>query len=131
LNAQIDQRQVEKLTGLEKILEILEIRYEYDNFGRIVDVFAEGILPRFVLGRSAEGCIWRFSANLEADCVNGVARLAARELGFPIEHGIFPAPPERLGMIERLLTAERSSADTSHEILVHGGAEVAELWTIS
>ena len=51
--------------GLDAIIEILEMRYAYDANGRLADVQGDGILPRFVLGRAPEGCLWRFRADLE------------------------------------------------------------------
>ncbi len=116
--------------GLEMILAVFADRYEYDANGRLVDIRSDGILPRFVLGRASEGCIWRFSANIERDQLLAVARLAGRESGFPIA-GEKPAPPpERLVMIRRLLGREGAEADARHEILTREGVEVAELWTI-
>ncbi len=106
------------------------MRYEYDMDGRIAGVQGEGILPRFVLGRSAEGCIWRFSANLESERVAAVARLAGREPGFPIAGEKPVPPPERIVVIERLLAAEGIEVETHREILTRDGIEVAELWTI-
>ena len=117
--------------GLEMILTVFADRYEYDANGRLVDIRSDGILPRFVLGRASEGCIWRFSTNVEPDQLSAVARLAGRELGFPIA-GEKPAPPpERLVMIQRLLAREGVEADARHEILTREGVEVAELWTIN
>ena len=116
--------------GLETIIMELDIRYEYDTNGRIAAVQGEGILPRFVLGRAAEGCIWRFGANLESERVACVARLAGREPGFPIAGEKPVPPPERLVMIERLLAAEGIEVETRREILTRDGVEIAELWTI-
>ena len=116
--------------GLEMILTVLADRYEYDVNGRLAETRGDGILPRFVLGRASEGCIWRFSANIERDQLSAVAGLAGRELGFPIA-GEKPAPPpERLVMIQRLLAREGVEADARHEILTQEGVDVAELWTI-
>ena len=116
--------------GLEVILAELSARFEYDTNGRITGVRAGGVSPRFVLGRAAEGCVWRFSANLEPDRVDAVARLAGRELGFPIAGEKPVLPPERLVMIERLLTTGDVAAESRRETLVRGDFEVAELWTI-
>jgi hypothetical protein len=118
------------VSGLETIIEVLGIRYEYDANGRIAGVQGEGILPQFVLGRAAEGCIWRFGANLGSDRVTAVARLAGREPGFPIAGEKPVLPPERLVMIERLLAAEGDEIETRREILTREGVEIAELWTI-
>jgi len=119
-----------RVDGLETIIEVLETRYEYDLNGRITTTTGEGISPRFVLGRAAEGCVWRFAADLGPERVRAVARLAGRELGFPIA-GEKPAPPpERLVVIERLLADEDSTYETRREILTRNGIEIAELWTI-
>jgi hypothetical protein len=116
--------------GLETILEVLDERYEYDANGRITRIQGEGILPRFVLGRAAEGCVWRFGAALEPARVVAVARLAGRELGFPIGGEKPVLPPERLVMIERLLSVENFEYETCREILTREGVGIAELWTI-
>ncbi len=116
--------------GLETILEELDERYEFDANGRLTHLRGEGILPRFVLGRAAEGCVWRFRADLAAEEVNALSRLAAREPGFPIGGKSPVPPPERLVMIERLLTSEGVVAEALREVLTRGGVEVAELWTI-
>ena len=123
-------------SGLDLILESLERRYEYDEVGRIIRVLGDGILPRFVLGRSVEGCVWRFSADLEPDRVKAVAKLAGREPGFPIttmtaiKTGVLPPPPERLVMIERLLSSEEAESSAEHELLARDGVVIAELWRI-
>jgi hypothetical protein len=116
--------------GLETITRVLEERYEYDLNGRITTNMGEGILPRFVLGRAAEGCLWRFAADLEPECVTAVARLAGRELGFPIAGKKPVPPPERLVMIERLIAVEDFECETRREVLIRNGVEIAELWTI-
>jgi len=116
--------------GLETIIEALEDRYEYDLNGRITNSMGGGILPRFVLGRAAEGCLWRFAADLEPECLTAVARLAGRELGIPIAGEKPVPPPERLVMIERLLAAEDFEYETRREVLIRNGVEIAELWTI-
>jgi len=129
-------RQPEAESGLEVIIESLAIRYEYDEVGRIVGVLGDGILPRFVLGRSSEGCVWRFAADLEPDRLKAIARLAGRESGFPITSGtmhttgVLPPPPERLIVIERLLSSEEAGFCTEHEVLTRDGVAIAELWTM-
>ena len=116
--------------GLEEILDELGDRFEYDTNGRITGVQGGGVSPRFVLGRAAEGCVWRFSANLEPDRVVAVARLAARELGFPIAGERPVLPPERLVMIERLLATGGVGTESRRETLMREGVKVGELWTI-
>lgn len=117
--------------GLGVILQLLGERYEFDEVGRLVRVLSDGILPRFVLGRSAEGCIWRFAAGIESDCVTSVARLAGREPGFPLVSGTRPPPPERLVMIERLLSPGATTASTGYEALTQNGVLNSEIWTFS
>ena len=116
--------------GLDAVIELLGLRYELDEVGRLDRVLGDGILPRFVLGRSAEGCVWRFSAHLEADRVVAIARLAARESGFPIITGMVAPPPDRLVMIERLLFSEGAEPRTAHEVLMRDDLAIAEVWTI-
>jgi hypothetical protein len=117
-------------SGLDQILSVLADRYAFDTQGRIVGGASEGTPPRFVLGRAAEGCIWRFGAQVDGDVVRAIARLAAREPGFP-DAGKCPAQrPERLVMIERVLAEGGDEPTARHEVLRAGGAEVAELWTI-
>ena len=119
-------------SGLDVVIESLDMRYEYDDVGRIVRVLGDGIFPRFVLGRSREGCVWRFSATLSPDLVRSVSRLAGREPGLAAAPGA--SPPERLVMIERLLSPEEAKADSVLTILAAdgtGGVAVAELWTMT
>ena len=120
----------ELLVGLELILEELDRRYAFNESGRLTHLRGEGILPRFVLGRTAGGCIWRFSAELSAALVNSVARLSGKEPGFPIAGNSPVSPPERLVMIERLLSEEGTEARARRELLSRSGIEIAELWTI-
>jgi hypothetical protein len=116
--------------GLETILEELDARYEFNENGRLTHLRGEGILPRFVLGRAAEGCVWRFSTSVAIAQVNAVSRLAGKEPGFPIA-GESPAlRPERLVMIERLLANGGADLEARHEVLSRRGIDVAELWTI-
>ncbi|MFP6655900.1 MAG: hypothetical protein VCB25_09745 [Myxococcota bacterium] len=122
-------RQSETQNGLEAILHLLGERYEFDEVGRLVRMLSDGILPRFVLGRAAEGCIWRFAASLESDCVTSVARLAGREPGFPHDSEVRPPPPERLVMIERLLSFGPPAPSADYEALTQNGVLLAELWT--
>lgn len=117
-------------TGLEVLLEELEMRYEYDATGRIAGTRSDGILPRFVLGRSREGCLWRFRVDLPAESLKAISRLAGREKGFPIETVGSPRPPERLVMIERLLSQNGVAARARREDVTRGGVSVAELWII-
>lgn len=49
--------------------------------GRIVGSRSDGVWPRFVLVRAAEGCSWRLASGLPESLVVAVARLAGREPG--------------------------------------------------
>jgi hypothetical protein len=46
------------MTGVDAILETLNAEYIFDARGRICGTRRDGILPRFVLGRASEGCVW-------------------------------------------------------------------------
>jgi hypothetical protein len=122
--------------GLEAILETLEMRFEYDALGRIVGTKHAGVTPRFVLGRSAEGCVWRFAADLEVHLIQRVAKLAGREPGFPSDRGSHYPPPERLVMIERILDAAANregncpKKDTLREDVTREGVTIGEIWTV-
>jgi hypothetical protein len=126
------------LTGLEAILEIIDRRFEYDPVGRIVGARNDGVMPRFVLGRSSEGCVWRFAASLDRALVVQVAKLAGREPGFPNGDGVPYSPPERWVMIERLFGASGPAnpnqtvvrLGTSHEELTRNGVIFGEIWTL-
>lgn len=123
------------MTGLEAILETLNRRFTFDARARIAGCFSEGVLPRFVLGRAAEGCVWRFRADLPPGVVAAVARLAAREPGARFD-GELPAEPERLAAIERLIRGQAGNAGESdragrdREVVVAGGIRLAELWQV-
>ena len=116
--------------GIDWILDFLAMRYEYDANERIVAVCAGGDLPRFVFARSAEGCIWRFPADLPEPVVSGVAKLAGREPGLSRRWGEVQATPERLAMMARLLGVEFDPSDCDHELIERAGALVAEVWTL-
>lgn len=116
--------------GLLVIADLLECRFEFDTSGRILHRKGVGVSPRFVLGRAAEGCIWRFRVDIGQQLVGRLARLAGREAAFPFD-GERPAPePERLVMIERLLGVDRAKQSTRHERVSKGGVPVGELWEI-
>ncbi|MEM9176682.1 MAG: hypothetical protein AAGC67_15770 [Myxococcota bacterium] len=55
-----------------------------------------------MLGRAREGVVWRFRSDLDESLVLEIARLAAREQGFPID-GKTKRPPDRLAAIEKKL----------------------------
>ncbi len=116
--------------GFDVLLEELEMRYEYDSAGRIIGARNDGIPPRFVLGRSSEGCLWRFRVDLPSESLIAIARLAAREKGFPFVTNQSVRRPERLVMIERSLSQNGVCPDSRREGLTRDGVEVAELWII-
>lgn len=141
--------------GLEVIVELLEMRFEYNELGRIVGRASgttEGGTPRFVLGRSPQGCVWRFSVGLDPAVLVQVAKLAGREPAFPVDARERLLPPERWVMIERLFgvsdpsargepsaaePARRARGDErahpyvrTHENVEHAGEIVGDLWVI-
>jgi hypothetical protein len=123
-------------SDLDAVLETLSASYTSDARGRLVEVVHGGVLPRFVLGRAVEGCVWRFRADLEDDLVVALARLAGREPGARFI-GELPAPPERLAALERVLPiqrdpSERPSATTrwQRRPVTRSGVVVGELWSL-
>ncbi len=121
---------VAERTGLELILSQLTLRYVSDARGRLVaSTQGDGVLPRFVLGRAAEGCVWRFRADLADALLRNVAKLAGREPGWGL--GQTPVRPERLEMISRLLGADRGAEVWSRETFEFEGQLRAELWSFS
>ncbi len=116
--------------GIDWILDYLAMQYEYDANQRIVAVCGGGDLPRFVFARSAEGCVWRFSADLPEQVVSSVAKLAGREPGLAQSWGEVQTTPERLVMMARLLGIEFDPGDCGHELIERAGVRVAEVWTL-
>ena len=122
-------------TGLDAILETLNAHYMFDARGRISEARAEGVLPRFVLGRAAEGCIWRFRFDLVEGVVASLSRIAGREPGARFD-GELPAPPERLVALERLLLPPESlrgdaRGSVSRSPVTRDGVAVGEIWQIA
>lgn len=115
--------------GLESILDQVTRRYETDDLGRLVQDRSGGVPPRFLFGRSAEGCIWRFGVQLERERLIGLAKLAARERGWIERQDAEPAPPERLVMMARMLGESGEAAAADRETLVREGRLHAEIWT--
>jgi hypothetical protein len=134
-------------SDLELCLEQLTMRYEYDAAGRIVGSGSDGICPRFVLVRAAEGCSWRLANGLPESLVIAVARLAGREPGLggvgggaggprrPRGQGSPAAaapggapPPERLVMIERLFERAGLGVRSRRELVRHEDRLIGELW---
>lgn len=115
-------------SGIDAILETLNAHYTFDPRGRIVGRRLDGVLPRFVLGRSAEGCIWRFRNDQPEETVRVLARLAGREAGVGFE-GELPAPPERSMALRRTLGGE-NAVETAPErdVVTRAGVVVGEIW---
>ena len=123
------------MTGLDVVLETLTAHYMFDARGRISGTVVEGVLPRFVLGRAVEGCVWRFRADLMEGIVASLARLAGREPGARFD-GELPAPPERLVALGRLLAPPESlhgemRASLSRISVTRSGVMVGEIWRIA
>jgi hypothetical protein len=115
-------------TGIDVILEVLNAHYTFEPRGRIAGARHDGVLPRFVLGRAAEGCIWRIRSDLPEEAVRDLARLAGREPGARFD-GELPAPPERLMALCRVLaggSAVEKAPD--RELATRAGVVVGELW---
>ena len=76
--------------------------FSHDDRGRLSKAGDPSDLPapRFYLGRSRHGNLWRFRSDLPRELVRDLARLAAREA--PLQPGS-PAPPERLQAFRNLL----------------------------
>jgi len=126
--------------------------------GRIVGSRSDGVWPRFVLVRAAEGCSWRLAGGLPESLVIAVARLAGREPGLvragggkaggeagaagggaggprgrgnPVAAAPGEAPsPERLVMIERLFERAGVGVSRRREVLRHEGRAIGELWIL-
>lgn len=93
-----------------------------------------------MLGRTPEGCVWRFRSDLCEEQVVRVARLAGRERGAGFE-GKLPAPPDRLGSIEALLGEPGAAPGEGAEgtpgasrarrsLVTRDGVVVGEIWRI-
>ncbi|MFK7895030.1 MAG: hypothetical protein AB8G23_04290 [Myxococcota bacterium] len=141
-----DTRRGTDRTGLETLVEALERRFVLDAEGRLsADAAAGAPVPRFVLGRAAEGCVWRFAADLSPRQIQSVAKLAGREKGCEMI-GESTLPPERLVMIARLLGEGTQSVGVGvgedvgvgengvvptprREFIREGGSIVGELWS--
>ena len=115
-------------TGLGAVLETLNAHYTFDANGRIVGTHDGGVLPRFVLGRAAEGCVWRFRSDLNDGIVASLARLAGREPGARFD-GELPAPPERLVVLGRLLDGPTSGHEVpQRQLITRAGVTCGEIW---
>ena len=116
------------MTGIGTILETLSARYTFDPSGRLSGPEVAGVLPRLVLGRAAEGCIWRLRADLDEEIVRALARLAGREAGARFD-GELPAPPERLFALARILAPEGGDGvPPRREMVTRDGVVWGELW---
>ena len=135
---------------IEIVLATLSAHYMFDGEGRIVGrrrsvagvdgETVDGLCPRFVLGRAAEGCVWRIRSDVASECVTALSRLAAREPGAGFD-GDLPAPPERIAAIGRVLgagdpwdamgpsTAKSAKAIAPRrERITRDGVTVGEIW---
>jgi len=94
-------------TDCHWLIADLEALYGHDQRGRITtrkDAPGEQA-PRFVLGRTRHGNVWRSRADLAGALVRGLSRLAAREPVLPAAAADW-RDAERRGAIQRLLEAE-------------------------
>lgn len=115
-------------SGIEAILETLNAHYTFDARGRIAGTCVDGVLPRFVLGRAAEGAVWRFRGDLAEASVRALARLAGREPGARFD-GELPAPPERLAALQQILASGASVGPCPRrEPITREGVACGELW---
>lgn len=84
----------------EWLLHYIAQRFGCDDAGRMTPALGcDSYTPHFVLGRSAQGNIWRFSAGLPDRQVRDLARLAGREPAIQLSSRLRIAelpPPERL-----------------------------------
>ena len=95
-------------TSLEWMERHLRCLYTHDASDRIVRTRepAGRPAPRFHLGRTRLGNLWRFGAELGSQTLLHLARLSGREP--PVRDGAaVPEPPERLEPIRRVLREER------------------------
>jgi hypothetical protein len=87
----------------------LRCLYTHDARGRMLRTREPGgrPAPRFHLGRTRLGNLWRLRADLPAAEVRALARLAAREAPLgdaSASSGVAPPPPERLEPFRRALS---------------------------
>ena len=101
-------------TPARRALDWMELHlhclHEHDANGRMLHSRQTngGPSPLFHLGRTAEGNLWRFRADLPGRVIRELARLAGREPPLAPDH----PPPERLEAIRSLL---RSSCEVTAE----------------
>jgi hypothetical protein len=115
--------------GLELILGQIDERYRLDDLGRLVVDRSGGLPPRFIFARSAEGCLWRFRFDLSEKLIGGLAKLAARERGWPDSWEGMPPQPDRLVMMARLLGEPFGPVEAIREPILLRGELHGELWT--
>ncbi|MCG8590078.1 MAG: GNAT family N-acetyltransferase [Proteobacteria bacterium] len=91
-------------TELEWMQLHVETLFAADDAGRLVSCSPphHGPPPRFFLGRTRHGVLWRFRGDVEGATVRTLSRLAAQERPLPPGH-TRPAPPERLAAIAQAL----------------------------
>ena len=117
-------------TGLESLINVMASRFEYDTLQRIVASRTDGVVPRFVFARAAEGCAWRFGSGEEEAVVIAVARLAAREPGLGASSAGAGPPPERLEMIRRRLEDGGGSVEVLCDRIEREGRLLGEIWSL-
>lgn len=107
-------------TELDAWVRRIELLFTHDADGRLLRVRETdgAVAPRFYLGRSALGNVWRFRAELPPDVVVKLARLAGKERPLQsasdgAQGGLSdPPPPERAEAFRQVL---RSHAEVSRE----------------
>jgi len=114
--------------GLESILDQVKEQYRSDDSGRLVVDRSGGLPPRFLFARSAEGCLWRFRSDLSDELISALAKLAARERGWPGSWEGTPPPPDRLIMMARILGGSAGPAESVREPIVRSGELHGEIW---
>ena len=116
--------------GLELILEQIREQYHLDDSGHLVVDRSGGLPPRFIFARSAEGCLWRFRSDLSNELIGGLAKLAARERGWPDSWAgrVAPPLPDRLIMMARILGGSAGPAKSVREPIVRSGELRGEIW---
>lgn len=87
------------LTDCEWMIHHFEALYTADPRGRLTvrrEPAPRPPPPRFHLGRTPHGNLWRVSSTEPADSVERLSRLAGREALLPADRSLWAAPPERI-----------------------------------